>query len=54
MAVFKVAEVEKAALQCTTLCVCGGNFEHYISVNLWLFLKLVMFNNWKSFQKAVS
>ena len=25
MAVFKVAEVENAALQCATLCVCGGN-----------------------------
>ena len=28
MAVFKVADVENAALQCTTLYVCGGNFEH--------------------------
>ena len=35
MAVFKVAEEEKAA-------VSGGNFEHYISVNCWLFLKLLM------------
>ena len=39
MAVFKVAEVNNTALQCTILCVCGGNFEHYISVNWWLFLK---------------
>ena len=54
MAVFKVAEVDNAALQWTTLCVCGGNFEHYISVNWWLFLKLVMLNNWKLFEKTVS
>ena len=52
MAVFKVAELDNAALQCTALCVCCGNFEHYISVNWWLFLKLVMLNNWKSFEKG--
>ena len=28
--ILKVAEVETAAFQCTTICVCGGNFEHYI------------------------
>ena len=38
----------------TTLCVCSGNFEHYMSVNWWLFLKLVMLNNWKSLEKTVS
>ena len=42
MAVFKIAEVDNAALQFTTLCACGGNFEHYISVNLLLFLQWIM------------
>ena len=31
--IFKVAEVDKAALQCPTLCAYGGNFEHSISVH---------------------
>ena len=33
MAVFNVAEVNNAALQCTIPCACGGNFEHLISVH---------------------
>ena len=39
MVVFKVADIDNAALQCTTSCACGGNFEHLSSVNWLLFLK---------------
>ena len=40
MAVFNVAEVDNAALQCTTLCACGGNCEHYVCLLMIVFIKI--------------
>ena len=49
MVVLKVAEIDNAALQCTTLCAYGGNFEYSSSV-----FKIGNVKGLKSIKKAVA